>query len=92
MPTELLAFEPVKPILAKAPVAEPIARMAIWTQAYGYYERATGQSPGSGEFSVLALDVKSTSLTGGVLGGVDFTFRNVAVWRGWADCRGVGGV
>jgi hypothetical protein len=78
MPTDLLAFEPMKPILAKAPAAEPTARMAVWTQAYGDYERATGQSPGRGEFSVLGLDVKSTSWTGGVLGGVDFTFRNVA--------------
>jgi hypothetical protein len=78
MPTELLTFEPIKPILTKAPVAEPTARMAIWTQAYGDYQRATGQSPGLGEFSVLALDVKSTSWTGGVLGGIDFTLRSVA--------------
>jgi Autotransporter beta-domain len=78
MPTTLLAFEPLKPILAKASAAEPTARMAVWTQAYGDYERATGQSPGLGAFSVLALDVKSTTWTGGVVGGVDFTFRNVA--------------
>ena len=78
MPPALLAFEPMNPILTKAPVAEPTARMAVWTQAYGDYERLTGQSPGLGAFSVLALDVKSTSWTGGVLGGADFTFRNVA--------------
>jgi Autotransporter beta-domain len=78
MPTALEAFEPTNPILAKAPVAAPATRVAVWTQAYGDYERLTGQSPGLGEFSVLGLDVKSTSWTGGVLGGVDFTFRGVA--------------
>jgi hypothetical protein len=77
MPTELLAFEPMKPLVAKVPVAEPTARIAIWTQPYGDYERATGQSSGLGEFSVLPLNVKSTTWTGGVLGGVDFTFRNI---------------
>jgi hypothetical protein len=77
MPTALAAFEPTNPILAKAPVAEPAARLAVWTQVYGDYERLTGQSPGLGEFSVLALDVKSTTWTAGVLGGVDYTFRNV---------------
>ena len=55
MPTELLAFDPMKPILAKAPEAEPTARVAVWTQACGDYQRATGQSPGLGEFSVLAV-------------------------------------
>lgn len=78
MPTELLAFDPMKPILAKAPEAEPTARVAVWTQACGDYQRATGQSPGLGEFSVLALNVTSTTWTGGVLGGLDFTFRGVA--------------
>ena len=42
------------PLIDKAPVARPTARMAVWTQAYGDYERVTGQSPGLGEFSVLA--------------------------------------
>jgi Autotransporter beta-domain len=78
MPTALLVREPTNPILVKAPVAEPTARLAVWTQAYGDYERLTGQSPGLGAFSVLALDVKSTTWTGGVQGGVDLTFRNVA--------------
>jgi hypothetical protein len=78
MPTALAAFEPMNPILAKAPVAQPATRVAVWTQAYGDYERLTGQSPGLGEFSVLGLDVKSTTWTGGVLGGIDFTFRDVA--------------
>jgi len=41
--------------------------MRYFGQRYGDYERATGQSPGLGEFSVLALNVKSTSWTGGLL-------------------------
>ena len=78
MPSALLAFEQMKPSPAEAPPVEPTARMAVWTQAYGDYERLTGQSPGLGEFSVLALGVKSTTWTGGVLGGADFTFHGVA--------------
>ena len=63
----------------KSAVAEPTARLAVWAQTYGDYERDTGQSPGSGEFSVLALDARSTTWSGGVLGGVDYTFRDMAV-------------
>lgn len=81
MPTVLLAFDSPKRAFAKAPMAEPAARMAVWTQAYGDYERATGNSPGLGEFSTLALNVTSTTWSGGVLGGVDFTFRNMASLR-----------
>jgi hypothetical protein len=62
---------------AKQPVIEP-PHWAVWAQAYGAYERLSGQSPGLGEFSVLALNVNSTTWTGGVLGGADYTFRNVA--------------
>jgi hypothetical protein len=81
MPTVLLAFDSPKQTFAKAPMAEPAARMAVWTQAYGDYERATGNSPGLGEFSTLALNVTSTTWSGGLLGGVDFTFRNLASSR-----------
>jgi hypothetical protein len=76
MPAALLAFSPLKPASAAEPVA-PGPRMAVWTQAYGDYERLTGKSPGLGEFSVMALSVKSTNWSGGVLGGADLTFRNV---------------
>ena len=78
MPSALLAVEQMKPSLAEAPLVEPTARMGVWTQAYSDYERLTGQSPGLGEFSVLGLGVNSTTWTGGVLGGVDFTFKGVA--------------
>ena len=78
-PTALQAFEQMKTALAEAPLAEPTTRWAVWAQTYGDYERLTGQSPGLGEFSVLALDARSTTWTGGVLGGVDYTFRDMAV-------------
>jgi len=74
MPASLLASMPLKP----ASAVEPVPRMAVWTQAYGNYERLTGSAPGLGNFSVLALDVTSTTWRRGVLGGVDLTFRNVA--------------
>jgi len=77
MPEALLAFGPQKAAAAVEPVA-PGPHMAAWTQAYGDYERLTGKSPGLGEFSVLALSASSTNWSGGVLGGVDTTFRNVA--------------
>jgi hypothetical protein len=73
---QLLAFGPAKAASAAEPVA-PGPHFAVWSQAYGDYERLAGKSPGLGEFSVLALDVKSTNWSGGVLGGVDLTFRNV---------------
>jgi hypothetical protein len=81
MPTAVLAFDSPKRAFANAPKAEPAARVAVWAQAYGDYERRTGNSPGLGEFSVLALNVTSTTWSGGVLGGVDFTFRNLASSR-----------
>jgi Autotransporter beta-domain len=81
MPAALLAFDTPKRPFANAPRAEPAARMAVWAQAYGDYERRTGNSPGLGEFSVLALNVTSTTWSGGVLGGVDLTFRDLASSR-----------
>jgi hypothetical protein len=78
IPTPLLA---IAPPLTKAPAKQPLIEpphWAVWAQAYGAYERLSGQSPGLGEFSVLALNVNSTTWTGGVLGGADYTFHNVA--------------
>jgi hypothetical protein len=78
VPDSLLAFAPP---LTKAPLMRPLPEAphwAVWAQSYGDYERLSGQSPGLGEFSVLALNVVSTTWTGGILGGVDYTLRNVA--------------
>lgn len=77
VPAALLAFAPQSTKSAPwQPVAEP-PHLAAWMKAYGDYERRTGQSPGLGEFSVLALNVTSTTRSGGVLTGVDYTFRNI---------------
>jgi hypothetical protein len=79
MPDSLLAFQPIlKAPPPTVPAVEPAARWAVWTQAYGDYERLKGSSPGLGEFSVLGLTATSKTWTGGVLGGGDFTFRNLA--------------
>jgi Autotransporter beta-domain len=78
IPKSLLTFAPPP---TKAPAKQPLIEpphWAVWAQAYGAYERLSGQSPGLGEFSVLALNVNSTTWTGGVLGGADYTFRNLA--------------
>jgi hypothetical protein len=74
MPAAMVAFVPPKP----ASAVDPAPHMAVWTQAYGDYQRLTANSPGLGEFSVLALNVKSTTWSGGVVGGIDMTFRNLA--------------
>jgi hypothetical protein len=79
IPDSLLAFAPS---ITKAPpggLVPDAPHWAVWAQAFGDYERRSGRSPGLGEFSVLALTVKSTTGTGGVLGGADYTLRNVAV-------------
>ncbi len=78
MPLEMLAFAPPYKAHPPMPVIEPTTRMGVWTQAYGDYERRTGRAPGIGEFSVLALDARSTTRSSGVLGGIDFTSRNLA--------------
>jgi len=77
MPAALMAFAPTNPILTKAPAVEA-PHWAFWTQGYGEYEQFNGQSAGLGEFSTLALNVKSTTWSGGALGGSDVTFRNLA--------------
>jgi hypothetical protein len=77
MPDSLLAFSPrVTKALPYYPAPEP-PRMAVWAQAYGNYERLSGRGTGLGEFSILALNVESTTRSGGVLGGADYTFRNL---------------
>src|SRR4051812_937858 len=95
-PDSLLAFAPR---VNKAPVYRPAPdapHMGVWAQAYGNYERLSGRGTGVGEFSILALNVESTTRGGGVLGGADYTFRNlgfagdgllVGVLAGYEDSR-----
>ena len=76
MPSPLLTF-----VQQNSPSAvDPARRMAVWTQAYGNYERLSGSAsgPANGGFTSLALSARSTTWNSGVLGGVDLTFRNVA--------------
>lgn len=78
MPDSLLAFSPrLTKAVPYRPVLQEAPRMAVWAQAYGNYERLSGRGTGLGEFSILALNVESTTRGGGVLGGADYTFRNV---------------
>lgn len=77
MPAALLSFDTVNKAVTSVPVAEPAARMAVWAQAYGDYQRQTGNAPGLDGFSALALSATSTTWSGGVLSGGDFTFRDL---------------
>src|SRR5258707_14771069 len=77
MPTAMLAFAPPNKAFAAMPVIEQAPRFGVWSQAYGDYERRTGRGVGIGEFSVLTLDVRSTTWSGGVLGGRGLTSRNL---------------
>lgn len=80
MPAELMAFDQFTKAPPSMPIAGSTARVAAWAQVYGDYEHATGSSPGpaSAGFSTLALNASGTTWTGGVLGGIDVTFRGVA--------------
>ena len=78
MPPSLLAMAASLSMAAAQPPAPDPPHWAVWAQGYGDYERRSGQSPGLGEFSVLALGADSTTWTGGMLGGADYTLRNVA--------------
>jgi hypothetical protein len=80
LPPEILAFASPRQAFG-VPQSEPDARVAVWSQAYGDFERRTGRGNGIGEFAVLALDAKSLSHSAGVLGGIDLTFRSLAADR-----------
>ena len=60
-----------------APPPEARVRVGTWVQAYGDYERRSGSGRGTGEFVTLALEAQSKTTSGGVLGGVDLTFRSL---------------
>jgi hypothetical protein len=77
MPPSLLAMAASLSLAAAQPPAPNPPRWAVWAQGYGEYERRSGQSPGLGEFSDLALGANSTTWTGGMLGGADYSLRNV---------------
>jgi hypothetical protein len=72
----------------KAPPPPPGPRYATWIEGFGDYERRSGSSStsivccntlvGGGLPNVLLLSGDSRANLGGVLGGVDATFRNVS--------------
>jgi hypothetical protein len=69
----------------KAPPLQPAVRFASWIEGFGDYERRSGTSSTSivccqglgGAPNTLLLTGDSRADLGGVLGGVDATFRNV---------------
>jgi hypothetical protein len=75
---------------ARPPLPEPAVRYAYWVQGFGDFERRTGTSSASincctlaapGGIPIpLALTGESRATLGGVLGGVDATWRNA--WLG----------
>ena len=63
---------------AQLPGPDP-PHWAVWTQGYGDYMRQSGQSIGTAmDFTSTALSANSSTWTGGILGGADYTLRNVA--------------
>jgi hypothetical protein len=76
-PVQAYAASDRMPVKAFAP-PPPRTLFGSWIQIYGEYERRTGRGFGPGEeFSVLALDAKSTAKSTGVVGGVDVTLRGL---------------
>jgi hypothetical protein len=74
----LLALAQSLTMVPAQPLAPDPPHWAVWAQSYGDYERRSGQSPGPSGFSALSLSADSTTWTGGMLGGVDYTLRNLA--------------
>ncbi len=71
---------PVKAV-APVPVYDTGPRWGVWVHGFGDYERrdslgTAGGFTGPGGQS-LNIDLRQTARTGGVIGGVDMTFRNV---------------
>ena len=76
---------PMMPV--KAPVVvDPGWRWGAWAHGFGYYERRTDSGTGligvagalaNGTPQTLAVDLTQTARTGGGIGGVDVTMRNL---------------
>ena len=79
---------PLMPV--KAPVVvDPGWRWGAWAHGFGYSERRTDSAPGligvagalngGGATQTLGVDLTQTATTGGGIGGVDVTLRNLLV-------------
>jgi len=79
MPPSLRAMTASLNTAAEQPPAPDPPHWAVWTQGYGDYMRQSGQSLGTAmDFTSTALSANSSTWTGGILGGADYTLRNVA--------------
>jgi Autotransporter beta-domain len=79
---------PMMPVKAPPIVVDQGWRLGVWAHGFGDYERRTdsgtsilsgtvgGFNP-NGLSQTLAIDLTQTARTGGVIGGVDVTFRNL---------------
>jgi hypothetical protein len=79
---------PMMPVKAPPIVVDQGWRFGVWAHGFGDYERRTdsgtsilsgtigGFNP-NGLSQTLAIDLTQTARTGGVIGGVDVTFRNL---------------
>jgi len=60
----------------EAAIISPVLA-AVWSQAFGDYERRTNLSPQAQDTTGNTINLSSRTLTGGVLWGTDLTFRGV---------------
>jgi Autotransporter beta-domain len=77
---------PLMPVKAPPVVVDPGWRWGAWAHAFGYAERRTDSGTGiigglvgggGGGNQPLAVDLTQTATTGGGIGGVDVTLRNL---------------
>jgi hypothetical protein len=85
-PQRQKAPAPMMPVKAPPIVVDQGVRWGVWAHAFGDYERRTDTAPaliggtvgaGGGATQTLAVDLTQTARTGGTIGGVDVTFRNL---------------
>jgi hypothetical protein len=74
------AARPLKAV-APVPVYDTGPRWGVWAHGFGDYERRDNSVTTSGATSPggqnVSIDLRQTARTGGMIGGVDLTFRNV---------------
>src|SRR5712664_2893027 len=85
-PQRQKAPAPMMPVKAPPLVVDQGWRWGVWAHGFGDYERRTDSGTaiisglvggGGGAAQSLAVDLTQTARTGGVIGGVDVTFRNL---------------
>lgn len=81
-PPPVVAPPPPPPVIVLAP------HFGVWSQVYGMYEHRTASGsatggglvggPAAGPGGVVSVDLHTTTTTGGVIGGFDYTARSLA--------------